>query len=118
MCYPACWNQIVALARDNRLKGEDVTVLSVVVDPQEAWENAIKKMPELGEATVVFDKGGVASNAFGMLKTPSSMHFGQLPGHSYVVINKEGIVKHVYDDPNMAIHNDQLVAELGKLNQN
>ena len=115
MCYPACWNQIVALARDSRLKGENMSVLSVVVDPPQAWENAIKKMPELGEATVVFDKGGVASNAFGMLKTPSSMHFGQLPGHTYVIIDKEGIIRHVYDDPRMAIHNDGLADELSRL---
>ena len=30
--------------------------------------------------------------------------------------NLEGVIKHIFDDPNMSIHNDQLVAELSKLN--
>ncbi len=117
MCYPACWDQIVALAKDARFKNADTVVLSVVVDPPEEWQKATKQMPELAEATVVFDKGAEASNKFGMLKTASSMHPGSLPGHSYTVIDKEGIIRYVLDDPNMAIRNDQLAAELSKLNQ-
>ncbi len=117
MCYPACWNQIVELAKDSRLNGEDVVVLSVVTDPAKDWQRAISKMPELAEATVVFDTGGTVSNKFGALTAASSMHFGQLPGHTYVLIDKEGIVKHVYDDPGMAIHNNQLAEELAKLKQ-
>ncbi|MDO8474298.1 MAG: redoxin domain-containing protein [bacterium] len=118
MCYPACWNQIVALAKDERLKNTGTVVLSVVVDPPGEWQKAINQMPELAEATVVFDKNAVISNKFSMLKTPSSMHYGSLPGHTFVLIDKEGVIKHIFDDPNMSIHNDQLVVELSKLNQN
>ncbi|MDP2926736.1 MAG: redoxin domain-containing protein [bacterium] len=118
MCYPACWNQIVALAKDERLKNTDTVVLSVVVDPLVEWQKAIKQMPELAEATVVFDKDAMVSKQFGMLTTASSMHYGSLPGHTFVLIDKKGVIKHVFDDPNMSIHNDQLVAELSKLNQN
>ena len=114
MCYPACWNQIVALAKDDRLKENGTVVLSVVADPPKAWQKAIQQMPELGIATVVFDKNAAVSKSFGMLTVPSSMHYGSLPGHSYVVIDKEGIVKHVYDDPSMAIHNDALANELAR----
>ena len=115
MCYPACWNQIASLGADARFKGEDIVALSVVVDPTKDWNDAIEKMPELAVATVVHDTGGAVSSMYGMLKTASSMHYGQLPGHSYVVIDKEGIVRHVYDDPNMAIHNDALAAEVAKI---
>ena len=118
MCYPACWDQIVALAKDERLKNADAIVLSVVVDPPGEWQKAIEKMPELAEATVVFDKDVEVSKRFGMLTTASSMHYGSLPGHTFVLIDKEGVVKHIFDDPNMSIHNDQLVVELGKLNKN
>lgn len=118
MCYPACWNQIVALAKDERFKNTDTVVLSVVVDPPGEWQKAIKQMPELAEATVVFDKDAMVSNQFGMLKTASSMHYGSLPGHTFVLIDKEGVIKHIFDDPNMSIHNDQLVTELSTLNQN
>lgn len=116
MCYPACWNQIAALAKDERFKNADTVVLSVVVDPPEEWQKAVKQMPELAEATVVFDKGATISKQFGMLTTVSSMHYGSLPGHTFVLINKEGVIKHIFDDPNMSIHNDQLVIEIAKLN--
>lgn len=116
MCYPACWQQIAELAADKRLNTEDIVALSVVVDSAKDWQRAIKKMPELAAATVLFDTKQKASNSFGVLTTPSSMHYGSLPGHTYVVIDKDSIVRHVYDDPAMAIHNDQLAEELGKLN--
>lgn len=115
MCYPACWSQIIALAKDARLKNPDTVVLSVVVDPPEEWQKAIDKMPELAQATVVFDQDATVSKQFGLLTVASSMHYGSLPGHTFVLIDKEGIVKHIFDDPNMGIHNDQLAVELGKL---
>ncbi len=115
MCYPACWDQIAQLASDSKLNNSDTVVLSVVVDPVKDWQRAIDKMPELAKATVVFDTNKEVSNKFGVLVAPSSMHFGSLPGHTYVVIDKEGIVRHVYDDPRMAIHNNQLLDELTKL---
>jgi len=115
MCYPACWNQMVAFAKDDRFKNDDTVVLSVVVDSKEDWQKAINKMPELAQATVVFDKGAAVSNQFNMLRTPSSMHPGSLPGHTFVLIDKEGFVRYVFDDPQMSIRNDQLVAEIAKL---
>lgn len=116
MCYPACWNQIVSLSKDERLKNNDTVVLSVVVDTKEDWQQAVNKMPELARATVVFDSGAAISKKFNVLSTPSSMHPGSLPGHTYVLIDKEGNVRYVLDDPQMGIRNDQLVAEIAKLN--
>ena len=115
MCYPACWNQIVSLSKDNRFKNDDTVVLSVVVDSKEDWQKAINKMPELAQATVVFDAGAAVAKQFGVLTTPSSMHVGSLPGHTYVLIDKEGNVRYVFDDPQMGIRNDQLVSEIAKL---
>ena len=117
MCYPACWNQIVSLAKDERFKNEDTLVLSVVVDSKEDWQQAVNKMPELAQAMVVFDKGASVSKAFGVLSLPSSMHSGSLPGHTYIVMDKEGIVRYAFDDPNMSVRNDQLTAEISKLSQ-
>ena len=117
MCYPSCWNQIVSLSKDSRFNSEDTVVLSVVVDPPQDWQKAIDKMPELAQATVAFDQGGTVAEQYGMLITASSMHYGQLPGHTYVVIDKGGIVRYVFDDPNMGIRNDQLVAEIAELSR-
>jgi len=117
MCYPSCWNQIVALAKDERFKNAGTVVLSVVIDPLEDWQKAIDKMPELASAVVVFDTGGAVSKKFGTLTVPSSMHYGSFPGHSYVLIDKQGVVRYVFDDPNMGIHNNRLVEEITKINQ-
>jgi len=116
MCYPACWSQVASLGADTRFNDGTTAVFSVVVDPPSEWRNAIAKMPTLAVATVLFDTNRAISKKFGMLTTPSSMHYGSLPGHSYVVIDKNGKIIHVYDDPNMALHNDQLVKILSALN--
>lgn len=115
MCYPACWNQIVSLAKDERLNSSDTVVMSVVVDSAKDWQKAIDKMPELGQALTVFDRNASLSGKLGLLTMPSSMHYGSLPGHTYLIIDKDGAVRHTFDDPNMAIHNEQIVAELAKL---
>ncbi|KKU53936.1 MAG: hypothetical protein UX77_C0035G0006 [Parcubacteria group bacterium GW2011_GWA1_47_11] len=115
MCYPACWNQIVALATDGRLQTADTVALSVVTDPANEWQSAIQKMPTLGKATILHDTDKSLSRELGMLAAPSSMHYGSYPGHSFVVIDKQGIVRFVYDDPRMGIDNELIVQELKKL---
>jgi peroxiredoxin len=117
MCYPACWNQIAALSQDERFnKDGDVVALSIVVDSKDDWQKAIDQMPELKGAKVLFDRGAAISKKFGVLNLSSSMHPGSLPGHTFVVLDKEGTVRWIFDDPNMGIRNDQLAAEIAKLN--
>ena len=117
MCYPACWNQIISFDRDARFKGGDVVALSIVVDSKEEWQNAIKKLPELGQGTVLFDVGAAVSTKYGMLTTKSSMHYGAMPGHTYVLMDKNGIIRYILDDPNMGVRNEMLISELQKLAQ-
>lgn len=117
MCYPACWNQIAKFGSDARFTTDELIALSVVVDPKDEWRRAIAKMPELAAATTLFDDGGDVSRTFNVLKTPSSMHYGILPGHTYVVIDKEGVVRDIYDDPRMAIRNDEMFATITSFNQ-
>ncbi len=116
MCYPACWNQMVAFGSDQRFNGDQIQAISVVVDSAKDWQTAIAKMPQLAKATTMFDANANASRQLGLLTTNSSMHRGSLPGHTYVVVDKDGIVKYVYDDPNMAIANDMLFAKIEELN--
>lgn len=114
MCYPACWNQIAAFGKDKSL-AEKAVVLNIQVDPKIEWKQAITKMPDLAAATVVFDSDKQVSQKYGVLTLPSSMHKGQFPGHSYVIVDKEGIVKFVRDDASMAVRNNELAAEIDKL---
>jgi len=114
MCYPACWNQISAFGKDTQLQSKAV-VLNITADPKNNWKQAIDKMPELVQSTVLFDSNRQVSQTYGVLTLPSSMHKGQFPGHSYVLINKEGIIRFVRDDVQMAVRNNELAVEVDKL---
>ncbi|MCL4417099.1 MAG: redoxin domain-containing protein [Patescibacteria group bacterium] len=114
MCYPACWDQIAAFGKDNQFPSKETVVLTIVNDSKNDWKGAIEKMPELASAAVLFDTDKKVSASYNMLSLPSSMHKGQLPGHTYVVLDKRGIVRYVLDDPQMAIRNQQLLTEIDK----
>lgn len=115
MCYPSCWNQIVAFGRDNTFNNEDTVTLNIMVDTEGEWKKAVDKMPELGSATVLLDITKSVSREYGALSLPSSMHKGQYPGHTYLILDRNGVVRYVFDDPQMATRNDQLRAELEKI---
>src|SRR3989344_1537934 len=92
MCYPACWDQIAALGTDERFNNDQTVAFSVVTDQPRDWERAQEKMPNLARARLLFDRGAVASPRLGMLDVPISLHGGVMPGHTYVVLDKEGII--------------------------
>lgn len=115
MCYPACWNQMAGFGSDIRFNANDIQAISVLVDPSKDWQRAIDKMPELAKAETLFDAGANVSKKLGLLTLPSSMHRGSLPGHTYIVLDKDAIVRYVFDDPNMAIANDMLFAKIEEL---
>lgn len=117
MCYPACWNQVAALGTDPKLNSDDTVSLSVVTDRPDQWQQAMAKMPDLAKATILFDQGGTVSSQLGLLTVPSSMHKGSNPGHTYVVLDKAGIVRYVYDDPNMAINNSKIIQKIAEFNK-
>ncbi len=115
MCYPACWNQMAAFGSDERFNSNQIQAISVVVDSAKDWQKAIDKMPQLAKANTMFDANANASRELGLLTTASSMHRGSLPGHTYVVVDKDAIVRYVFDDPNMAIANDMLFGKIQEL---
>ncbi|HLE49689.1 MAG TPA: hypothetical protein VI791_00910, partial [Patescibacteria group bacterium] len=79
------------------------------------WADAVKKMPELAAGTVLLDSDRSVSAAYGVLTAESSMHRGQYPGHSYIIVDGDGIVRFVWDDPQMAVRNKEILAEVQKL---
>lgn len=115
MCYPACWNQIAALGTDSQLNNEQIITLSIVPDSADQWQEATKKMPELGKETILIDQNKEVSQNYNMLNLPSSMHKGGMPGHTYVIIDQKGVVRKTLDDPTMRIQNEELIKELNKI---
>lgn len=116
MCYPACWDQMASLSKDSRFNNDKTATYAVVTDQPKDWQDAKSKTPELKDVVLLFDQNANASRQIGALDLPSSMHAGSMPGHTYLLMDKQGIVRWVYDDPRMA-KNDELIAnELAKLN--
>ena len=115
MCYPACWNQVAALGTDKKLNTDKIITASVVVDTVSNWTTAFKKMPELGKETMLFDSSKTVSIKYGMLSLDSSMHKGSTPGHTYIIVDQDGIVRYAMDDTQMGLRNSDLQAEVDKL---
>ncbi|KKU25131.1 MAG: hypothetical protein UX37_C0030G0004 [Microgenomates group bacterium GW2011_GWA2_46_16] len=109
MCYPACWNQIVAFGQDKNFPAKNTVILNITVDSKDDWKKAIDKMPELAGNTVLLDPDRSVSNLYGILSLNSSMHRGQFPGHTYIIIDKDGVVRFAKDDPQMAVRNQELL---------
>lgn len=115
MCYPACWDQIAAFGKDNSFAKVNTQVLSITIDPKAQWEQAVSQMPDLASGTVLLDTNKTVSSAYGVMTLDSSMHRGQFPGHSYVLIDEKGVVRFIWDDPQMAIRNKELLEQIAKL---
>lgn len=115
MCYPACWNQIESLGNDARFNTTDTVAFSIVVDTPTQWEDIENQMPQFKKAEILFDVDRTVSSQYGVLSMASSMHPGNFPGHTYFVIDKNGIIRFFLDDPMMAVRNDQLADEINKL---
>jgi len=114
MCYPACWNQIVAFGQDKDFSAINTVILNITVDSKDDWKKAIDKMPELSGNTVLLDPDRSVSNLYGVLTLNSSMHRGQFPGHTYIIIDKDGVVRFTQDDAQMAVRNKELIAQVEK----
>lgn len=115
MCYPSCWDQIAALGSDKRLNNDNSVAFSIVVDGKEQWQKIISRVQQLSDSKILFDTDRKASSEYNVLNLASSMHKGSYPGHTYFLIDKNGIVRFVLDDPDMAIRNEQLFSELKKI---
>ena len=112
MCYPACWNQIEELGKDSRFNSEQVVALSITPDQKEDWVQIAEKLPALKQANILFDSSRLVSSAYDVLSLKSSMHKGTYPGHTYILIDKQGIIRFTYDDPTMAIQNDLIYSKI------
>ncbi len=115
MCYPSCWNQISALSTDKRLNNEKVISYSIVVDSPAEWKKIMQKYPKMSGSKLLFDTRRQASVDYDVLYVDSSMHKGGYPGHTYFIIDENGIIKYTLDDPKMGIRNEQLVSEISKM---
>ncbi len=124
MCYPACWDQMASLATDPRFNNNNTVVFPIVLDQRMDWVGILNNVSGLAKinltglekAKILFDTDRSAANAYGVLNLPSSMHPGIEPGHTYFLIDKNGIIRYALDDPQMGINNDKVAVALSSLN--
>ena len=121
MCYPACWDQMIAFGNDERFNTDELEVFPIVIDQKSEWEKIVSQVPEFSKAKILFDSDRKVSAAYDVLALPSSMHPpsamhpGGYPGHTFFVIDKNGIIRYAFDDPTMGLRNDILASEVSKI---
>lgn len=115
MCYPACWDQVEKLGADARFDTENIAAFSIVTDTRKQWLDIVSKTPNMAKAKILFDTSRLVSKAYDVLYLDSPMHPGVFPGHTYFIIDKEGVIRFTLDDPNMALANDKLIKEIEKI---
>lgn len=115
MCQPSCWDQIKSFSQDKYFQKGDIAVLNVVVDDSETWRGVVSKDPDIKNSLVLLDTDKKVSQTYGVLTVASSMHKGEYPGHSYVVLDKDGVIRNVFDDPNMRVNNLEIKEALNKI---
>ncbi len=104
----SCFTQMVQLeAHDDHLERVGVTVLPVVTNPPEMVASEAARFgirtPFLSDATKR------TSAAYGVLGTG---HHADLPGHSFILVDGEGIIRWRGDYPSMFVSPDGLLSEV------
>ena len=66
-------------------------------------------------AVVLLDTDKKVSKTYGVLTIASSMHRGEFPGHTYIVLGKDGVIRNIFDDPNMRVNNLEIKEALNKI---
>lgn len=114
MCNP-CFTQLVALSADKRLNDNETVSFSIVIGDPEKTRKILAELPPIPGLKILFDTERTVSHLYDTLNLTSSMHKGFDNGHTYFVIDRHGIVRFAFDDPNMGVRNDLLAAEIEKL---
>ena len=102
----ACITQMGLIEKDPRFAAEGLTVLPIVMDPK---DDITAAMAANGVRTPFLLDDGTVSKAYGTLG--KGMH-ADLPGHSFVLIDKAGNQRWYGEYPSMFISPDDLLKEV------
>jgi len=102
----ACITQMGLIEKDPRFAAEGLTVLPIVMDPK---DDITAAMATNGVRTPFLLDDGTVSKAYGTLG--KGMH-ANLPGHSFILIDKAGNQRWYGEYPSMFISPDDLLKEV------
>jgi peroxiredoxin Q/BCP len=110
-CQP-CLTQMQGLdALNSEFKSLNIVVVSITADPVQTLADWTQSSgPRYG--MVLSDQGLQVSRMYGMLGSDVSMMPGTAPGHSFVLVNENGMIvwRHDYGPYNMNVPNDEIIA--------
>jgi peroxiredoxin len=92
-------------------KNLNIVTISITADPPQALSQWVQSGgPRYG--MVLSDQGLQVSRMYDMLGPNVSMMPGSAPGHSFVLVNKDGVIvwRHDYGPYNMSVPNDEIMA--------
>jgi peroxiredoxin len=98
-------------ALNSEFKSLNIVVFSITADPLQTLADWTQSSgPKYG--IVLSDQGLQVSKMYGMLGSDVSMMPGSAPGHSFVLVNENGIIvwRHDYGPYNMNVPNDEIMA--------
>jgi len=112
-CQP-CLTQMQSLdALNSEFKSLNVVVVSITGDPLQTLTDWTRSSgPAYG--MVLSDQGLQVSRSYGMLGADVSMMPGTAPGHSFILVNENGVIvwRHDYGPYNMNVANDEIWAAI------
>jgi hypothetical protein len=94
------------IEQDSAVRAAGITVLPIVMNSK---DEILPDLQQYGVSTPYLLDDGTVSNAYGVLGT--GMHAG-LPGHSFVLIDKDGIKKWTGSYPSMWLAPADLLKEV------
>ena len=112
MCQP-CWKQIGTLEKDlDSFEQIQTEIVTVGVDSASDWRpvlaaEGINKIP------ILVDADREMSRAYGVLSLPSQMHSDR-PGHTFILVDKEGKIAWMADYPTMRVSNEEVLNSIKK----
>ncbi len=108
---PPCWQQVVSLqAEKDKFSSLNTEVLTVVVDPAATIKSTIETYKIT--SPVLIDDNKKVSTDYEVLNMNSSMHMGQKPGHTFVLIGSDNKIKWVGDYPEMNASTNEILEKV------
>jgi len=112
MCQP-CWKQIGTMQKNSdKFKAIETEVVAIGVDTAADW-GPILKAEGVTSIPILIDNERKVSKEYGVLDLPSQMHSDR-PGHTFVLINKEGKIAWIADYPTMRVSEEEILSSVEK----
>jgi len=112
MCAP-CWKQISTMQQKlDKFEEIGTEVLTIAIDSANDWK-PILKAENITTIPVLIDADRKVSDAYGVLQMPSQMHSDR-PGHTYILVDKGGMVRWIGDYPTMRVTDEEVIASISE----